>query len=198
MGYPTTVDIGAVAQKTGLAQISGGALQWGIPGTIFVGSSTYALSANVVFYQPFPVLYTHTMTAWELEVTTGPGGAANIRVGLYLADGTLQPTGGAPIYDSGSIAVAQSFTGIKTATGLSVTLLPGNYLVAVNVDTAMTLRTFISPTQTLVAALGASPMFKNFHVAQTYGAFPNPGTAWTADDATGGSQNNLVAWQWTE
>jgi hypothetical protein len=198
MGYPTTVDIGSTAQKTGLAQISGGALQWGIPGVSgFTGQATFALAANTVYYSMIFVTYTHVMTAWELDVTTGPAGSANIRVGIYQADGTLQPSG-APIYDSGAVAVANGFTGIKTATGLSITLLPGVYLVCVNADTAMTLQDVQAPSPFLVAALGSTPNFREVKVAQTFGAFPTPGTAWTSVDATGSSAIHFVAWQWTE
>jgi hypothetical protein len=183
--------------KAGLPQISGGALQWGIPGLVFSGQATYALSANFLVYTPIYVQYPHTLTAWEFEVTTGPAGAANIAVGVYKADGTLQPVG-APLYDSGSTAVANAFTGIKTATGLSITLLPGIFLVVTNVDTNMTLRCFTAASTHLGAALGATSLGKSFHISQAYGAFANPGTLWTTLDTDATGLLPVIAWQWTE
>lgn len=197
MGYPASVDYNPPIAKTGLAQISGGALQWGVPGSAFTAQNTLALVANQVVYVPMNVLYTHVLTAWELNITAGPAGAANIRVGIYQADGTAQPSG-APLYDSGAVPVALSFAGIKTATGLGITLVPGAYLICVNADTVMTLQGFLSSTPFLVAAINATPMIKNMSVAQTFGAFPNPGTPWTAANASSAGILNVVAWQWTE
>jgi hypothetical protein len=74
------------------------------------------------------------------------------------------------------IVAANGFTGLKTTSGLSVKLKPGLYLVAVNRDVALTIRTIISPTFHLGASLGGTPMNRRFDVNQTYGAFPPPGT----------------------
>lgn len=183
--------------KTGLAQISGGATQWGVPGAWFTAQNTLALVANTVVYMPMYVPYPHTLTAWEFNVTAGPASAANARVGIYAADGTLQPSG-APIYDSGAVSVAQSFTGIKTASSLSIALSPQMYLVAVNVDVAQTWQGFVSAAPFLAAAINATPIIKNMSVAQTFGAFPNTGTAWTAANSSSAGTLNIVAWQWTE
>jgi hypothetical protein len=184
--------------KSGLAKISGGATQWGIPSnTGFTNVGTSALNVNEVRYIPIRVDYPVTLTAWELEVTTGPASNANLRLGIYAADTNLQPTG-APLYDSGSVAVASAFTGVKTATGLSVSLSPGIYLVALNCDVAMTVRTFTSGTPMVAAALGATPFIQRVTATQTFGAYPNPGTAWTATNASASGLQNVAVWQWTE
>jgi hypothetical protein len=163
----------------------------------FINVGTSALNINEVRYVPMRVDYPVTLTAWELEVTTGPAGNANLRLGVYLADTNLQPTG-APLYDSGSVAVATSFTGIKTASSLSIALSPGIYLVALNCDTAMTVRTFTSPSPIIGASLGTTPMVQRVAATQTFGAFPNPGTAWTSTNTSAGGLQNCAVWQWTE
>lgn len=184
--------------KSGIAKISGGAQQYGIPTrVIFSSQSTSALNVNEVRYVPVYVDYAVTLNAWQLEVTTGPAGAANIRLGVYLADMNLQPVG-APLYDSGAVAVASGFTGIKSASGLSVVLAPGVYLVALNSDTAMTIRTLISPTPIVAVNQGANSFIQRLIATQTFGAFPNPGTGWTSGVAGTGGLQHFASWQWTE
>ena len=184
--------------KSGLAKISGGATEWGIPtNERFINVGTSALNVNEVRYVPMRIDYPVTLTAWELEVTAAPAGNANIALCVYKADTNLQPSG-APLYDSGSVAVASAFTGVKTASGLTVALSPGMYLVGMNTDTAMTVRTFTSASPMIVAALGATPMIQRVAVAQTFGAFPNPGTLWTTPNTSAGGLQNFAVWQWTE
>jgi hypothetical protein len=184
--------------KSGLAQISGGATQWGIPtNERFLNVGTSALNVNEVRYVPMRIDYPITLTAFQFEVTTGPASNANIRIGIYAASEQLQPTG-APLYDSGSIAVASSFTGVKTTSNLSIVLAPGMYLVAANTDTAMTVRTFTSSSPMIAAALGTTPMIQRVAATQTFGAFPNPGTAWTSTNTSAGGLQNFAVWQWTE
>lgn len=183
--------------RVGQAKLSGGALQWGIPTyTNFSSSGTSALNINECRYVPIRIDYPITLNAWELEVTSGPASAAHLEIGIYLADNQYQPVGG-PLYDSGSIAVAQSFTGIKSVTGLTVTLGPGVYLVAINCDVAMTLRTFISGSWIIESILGSTPMIARVSVAQTFGVFPNPGAAWTALTSSASGLQHFAAWQWT-
>jgi hypothetical protein len=90
--------------KSGLAKISGGATEWGIPTNerlTAVGTTT--LNTNEVRYVLMRVEYPIALNAWQMEVSTGPASNANLALGIYKADGNLQPTG-APFYDSGSIA----------------------------------------------------------------------------------------------
>lgn len=186
--------IAAQQVKTGVAKISAGTKQWGVPGVFFTAQTTLALTANTASYHVFDVLYPLTVTAQQFEVTVAPASNANVRVGIYLADTDIQPTG-APLYDAG-VAVASGFTGKKTTTGLSVVLNPGRYLMAVNCDVAMTLRTVICPATALLDAMGAAAMAARFTVAQTYGAFPSTPTAWTALTASTAGAYQLVELQW--
>lgn len=182
--------------KRGLAKSSGGTLQYGVPGSGLIGSSTSTLTVNEVRYVPFEVKYPITITAQQLEVTSAPASDANVRVGIYSSDGFLQPTG-SPLYDTG-IAVATGFTGLKATTGLSLALTPGMYLVALNCDVALTLRTVTSTANSLQSAIGATPVTSRYGASQTYGSFPSTGTKWTTPVGNTGGLQNQVFFQWTE
>lgn len=182
--------------KTGIARISGGAQQWGIPGTAFISANTSALTANSVRYATLFVPYPVVLTNYELEVTTGPASSANLACCIYAMDTNMQPTG-APLFDSGSISVATSFTGLKSGT-MNVTLAAGAYLIGINCDVAMTLRVLSAATYLVGAALGATPLIQNVSGSQTFGSFPNPGTTWTSTSLSGGGIRHSVVFQWTE
>lgn len=195
----TPVNSGTLATiaKTGIAKISGGATQFGLPGMVFTNTGTSTLVINEVRYLPFLVPYPVTITAHQFEVTAAPASNANVRVGIYAADTDMQPTG-APVYDNSGIAVASGFTGVKTTSSLSVALTPGMYLVALNCDVAMTIRTFTPGAFSIGTAMGATPYIQRYGVGQTYGALPNPGTKWTTPNASGSGLQHSVAFQWTE
>lgn len=182
--------------KTGLAKISGGALQLGIPGSGFTAISSSALAVNDVRYVFFRVTYAINVTAMYFEVTAAPAGAANVRLGIYALDTDCQPTG-APIINT-SVAVAGAFTGVKSATGLTGVLAPGFYAIAVNTDVIMTLRTFISGCPFVSVGLGATPYLQRVSAAQTFGSLPTPGTPWTTITGSAGGNQNCVLLQWTE
>lgn len=188
-----------VVAKTGIAKITAGTQQWGIPNTSFTTGGTTALVINEDRYVPFRVDYPLTMSAWQVEVTAAPASNANIRIGVYLANTDMQPAAAtAPAYDSGAVAVASGFTGIKTATGLSVVLVPGMYLAAINCDVVMTLRTVVGPSFIVNAALGATPLVQRVSVARSFAAFPTPGQQWTAINAVAAGSQHFVVWQWTD
>jgi len=200
--FPTRVETALKALfstkiKRGTAKTSAGTLEWGVPGTSFHGVSTSPLVANEVRYVPFEVKTATVVTALAFEVTTGPTAAANVALGIYATDGFHQPTG-TPVYAAPSTTVASAFTGVKSVTGLSVTLQPGTYLLAMNVDQAMTVRTYLAPTPTIVNGLGASPLGIRYYAAQAYSVTPANPTPWTSvTPGTTGLSFGIVA-QWTE
>ncbi len=184
--------------KSGLAVISGGATLWGVPtGGLFVSETTSSIAINTVRYTFIRVEYPITLTAHQFEVSTAPASNANVRIGIYRADSTLQPTG-APLYDNGGIAVASGFTGVKTTTGLSVALSPGMYLVAVNCDVTMTMRVLQTGTPTIDTSIGANAFLQKATGSQTYGAYPSPGTSWTTNSNGSAGLQHPVVFQWTE
>ena len=130
-----------------------------------------------------------------MEVTTGPGSAANLRVGVYQADNEMQPTGSV-LFDSGNVSVASAFTGTKTGS-MSLALSPGAYLIAVNFSANMSLRVVGTTSNWVSSTLGSNPIDSNFFAAQTYGAFPSPGTLWSGA-STWTIGGHVVFFRWTE
>jgi hypothetical protein len=165
-----------------------------LSGIISVG--TIANIANSVRYTPLIVTSSVTLDQMWFEVTTAPASSANFRGALYAADTDWQPTG-APLFDQ-AVAVASGFTGVKTAALSSVAVPVGRYLIAYNMDQAMTHRRFTAPMYHVDPAGGASPGAVQYVAAQTYGAMPNPGTAFTGG---GGASNtgysHVVLLRWT-
>jgi hypothetical protein len=50
----------------------------------------------------------------------------------------------------------------------------------------------------IAAAMGTTPFIQRVSASQTFGAYPNPGTAWTAISASAGGLQSFAVWQWTE
>lgn len=184
--------------RTGLAKITGGGTkQWGMPGTAFTSTGTTALTINQVRYIPFMVPHDVTITDFQFEVTAAPASNAKVIVGIYSANSEMQPTGTVKL--SNEVSVASGFTGVKTVSSLSVALTPGMYLIAMNCDVTMTLRTISSPTFVVADALGASPFVQRFQVAQTYVTpLPSTGTLWDTINQSAGGAQHVVAFKWTE
>lgn len=187
----------STALKIGVARQSDGTSLFGIPGQSFTSQSTGSPSAGEIRYSILIVNYPITLTDWLFEVTTGPASAANARVGLYRADGNCQPVG-APLYDSGDVPIAMSFTGTKTMTGLNIVLSPGIYLCGLNIDVAMAMRSALNPTPIARTVLGASSLGNITRVTSAYGAMPNPGTLWNSIGSATSAYGNNIFWRWTE
>jgi hypothetical protein len=188
----------AATIQSGLAKISGGITEWGVPTSERANAvATTNLNVNQVRYVWMKVEYPITLTAHQFEVTTAPASNANVRIGIYTADTNIQPTG-APLYDSGSIAVASGFTGVKTTSGLSIALVAAVYLVAINIDVALSMRSINVGTTAIDNNMGANALIQKVVAAQTYGAFPSPGTPWTTTNTGSSGMQHSIVWQWTE
>lgn len=182
--------------KSGIAKPSGGSLQTGIP-TSFKTSGFSETTPNTgeVRYVPMKIEYPIIVTAMLFKINTGPASNANVRIGIYKTDTFLQPSGG-PVYDSGNISVASGFTGIKTTSGLSISLSPGMYLKAYAVDVAMAFTAMVGPSEGINTSLNG--FTKRFVASQAFGAYPTPGTAWTTYDHDVTGCQHVCVWQWTE
>lgn len=183
--------------KLGVAKVSGGNSQYGVPGTFFINAGTLAMEINKDHYTPIFLPYAVTLTSVKFEVTVTPASASNMRIGIYAADADLQPTG-APLWDSGSVAIANGFTGVKTTAISSVPLPAGRYLVVVNCDVTFTLRTVNAANPIIDEVLGGSLLLKNVKVTRSYAAFPNPGTKWDTKSGSGGGLEHCAFFLWTE
>jgi hypothetical protein len=167
---------------------------YGLPNVQFTGTGTQALTANTVYYQPFEVTAPITLDFMALEVTGAAAGNGNLRLGIYAADTNLQPTG-APLFDSGDVTVTSGATGILSKQGTAVTLQPGVYLTATNTSVGFTARTFLGGVSFVPTTIGANVTVLT-SVAQTQGAFPTPGTAWTTRASANGPARHTALLRW--
>lgn len=162
-----------------------GTVKFVLPGVYEFAISTQTLTANIIRYGPF-VVEDRSITVDQLvtEVTTLQA-ASGVYLGIYNADSGWQPT--SLVVDGGT--VDSTTNGVKTAT-VNVTLPPGRYLWAVLSNAAVALRSFRGGSfMGFQTAIGATPLVPSVSVAQTYGALPSTGTAWTAEG--GGSSTGF-------
>ena len=168
---------------------------YGIPNGQMASQTTFSASANTVYYAPFEVTAPITLDAMAFNLNAAPAANGNVRMGVYAADSNLQPTG-APLFDSGDVAITTGTTGVVLKQGTAVTLQPGMYLTAFNTGTAVTLRVPTGGIATFTTAMGASMFVSTLSVAQTQGAFPTPGTAWTTRGTSATGTFNPVVMRW--
>jgi hypothetical protein len=195
----TALGVDAVALASlPLGISSGGTSLVGIPATEFYGSSVYAFSPAVEHYTPFRVARPVNVSALLFNVTVAPASDALIRFAIYAADSEDQPTG-APVFDSGDIAVASGFTGVKTTAGLDIDLPAGRYLFAFNMNVGMTLRLFYATASGLSAALATGSFVRYYLVNRAYAAYPTPGVKWDSVGNTTNIGRSFVGLlKWTE
>jgi hypothetical protein len=184
-------------ERLKFGRASGGAVNYyqipGVSAGTVVNTKNYA--QNTDYYVPFILTTPIVFDQVAMEVTVSPGGSNQARMGIYVADFSMQPLG-APIIDSGNIDV--STTGVKTFTPTTPVLLGrGRYLTVLNQNGAgnMTLTVIGSTAPAVVLnTMGASGLINRMSVARTYAAFPTPGTAWTAVSNLGtvGFQHPIV------
>ena len=170
---------------------------YGIPNGQMASQTTFSASANTVYYAPFEVTAPITVDAMAYSIGVAQtAGGGNVRMGIYAADSNLQPTG-APLFDSGDAPFTTSTTGAVLKQSTPATLQPGVYLTAFNTSAAITqVRAPVGGIATLNTTLGASMFSHTLSVAQTQGAFPSPGTAWTARGTSGTGTVNLTVMRW--
>jgi hypothetical protein len=146
-------------------------------------------SVNTDYYGAFRFETPVVVDRLACEVTTLQSG--NLRMGLYMADGDLQPMG-APLADSGDIST--NTTGVKTYTpSTPIILRRGSYLWVMNVSVAsVAVRHWDSSPVFAESALGVSAFLTTMSVGRTYAAFPTPGTAWTTVTKSSTGFQNFV------
>jgi hypothetical protein len=168
---------------------------YGIPNAHLASQNTQSATINTVYYAPFEVTAPITLDAMAFNLNAAPAAGGNVRMGVYAADSNLQPTG-APLFDSGDVAITTGTTGVVLKQGTAVTLQPGVYLSAFNTGTAVTLRVPVGGIATITTAMGASMYVSTLSAAQTQGAFPSPGTAWTARGTSATGTFHLPVMRW--
>jgi hypothetical protein len=167
----------------------------GLPGVQIVDvTGSFTTAANTVYYSPFEVTAPIVVDYASVDVTTGPASTASVRMGIYAADTNQQPTG-APLMDSGAISVVATTAAVYSKQTTAVTLQPGIYLQALNTSVAMGVRSFGGPRNSFPMTMGTT-VNVNTTATQTFGAFPTPGTAWTARGAVAAASRNPILFRW--
>lgn len=172
-------------QPEGRAALSGTG-QLMMPGIEGTALATNTLASNVCLYGPWYLAAPLVIDQLVVEVTTAGAAGKLIRLGLYDADTSWQPT---TRLADGAVA-ADGALGTRTL-AVSLTLPAGRYLTAVNTDGVPALRGVRGGNRYMGfgTTIGASGFVAVWSVAQTYGAFPTPGTAATTN--TGSSSTFL-------
>jgi hypothetical protein len=181
----------------GIAKPSNGNIELGFPDTQFSAQGTEPRVANTIDY--FPMLLKHSITITDLffELSSAAVSAGNVRFGIYRANAYMQPIG-APLFDSGDFAVAQSAIGVKTISGLSVNLTPGRYVVASASSVSLNFRAALSPNFFINKTMGTSMFIQRFTQTKNYGAFETDPVGWETKNTSSGGFQYSVFFQWTE
>lgn len=129
---------------------------------------------------PFEVRTNTVIDQLAHEVTVAPATAALRRLGIVAANGFMQPTG--PVLLDTELAVPVVTTGVATTGALSVSLVPGRYLLLSNISgNNFTVRTVLGATPNAglgLASLSANTMATLWTFNQAYGAFTAPVPEW--------------------
>jgi hypothetical protein len=163
-----------------------------LPGQFFTPSIT--ASQNTTgnrYYTAIIVREQITLVALMAECTLGAAAGRAYRGGLYVADFNWQP--GALVLEG---AFDLTTTGVKTiaAAGGGQVLVPGRYLTVHETNhNTPTMRVW-QATAMFASTGSANAITSQFVLTgTTYGALPDPGTAWTAPiQSNTGSQNRVL------
>lgn len=163
---------------------SGGSRALVIPGVILnTGASTTATPAkDTLIYRPFELRASKTLAGVFHEVTSVGSSSCKTTIAIYSADAAWQPTSRLwwAEYDTSSVGG----TGVKSTTGLSVSLPPGRYLTLYETSGNPTTPTIRVIPGTLASfginpAMGSSLSQGTMDKSSAYASPPaDPGTAW--------------------
>ena len=149
---------------------------FGVPNAQWSTSGTQSFSANQTHYMPFEVTAPSSVDMFAVESVT-VGTAGTLRVGIFTADGNLQPTG--TVLAQGTIPYT-TVAAVYTKQITPVTLQPGVYLIAFNVTTSSTWRRLAGGISPIPQALGANTFSSRIFASETLSGDYTTGSAWTA------------------
>lgn len=155
--------------------VTTGRYTYGVPNANFTTAGTQSMSGNVTHYMPFEVT---APTSVDMFIVKGRGNTVtgSVRVGIFTADGALQPTGSC-------LAQAEiPFTLVDTLYTKQITpltLTPGVYLMAFNASASSTWTRGTGGISPLSTSLGTN-LFSSriFATAQTMTGDYTTGPAW--------------------
>ena len=147
-----------------------------VPGAELMGQVTISFPTNYIHYFPIMVRTSIVCDLMVIEVTTQASSGKTLRLGIYNANTSWQPT--SLVLDAGTVAADAAAVVTKS---ISQTLTPGPYLLAIAIQETTALRVVRGGTRYIGigAALGTSAFITGLYVANTYAAFAATGVAWT-------------------
>ena len=164
-----------------------------VPGVNFTArGAAHVFVAGTMYYGCFTVSEPLTISVAKLVCFTESVGHS-IRLGIYTADAEWKPTG--LVSDIGTVDA--STTGIKSLSGLSISLSPGRHLAAVISDGTPQTRTVAGVSNTVDLGDQLKPVGGLLLASSSYGALPSTGpdpTNQTRDD-TGWYQTVFFEWE---
>lgn len=171
---------------------------FGIPGSNLYSATTATMGLNTTWYTPIKIAgKSMSIKHVAFEVTTAPTATATARIGIYVADSNMQPTG-APIWVSGAVSVSSTAAAIYRIRVTPFTLTSGNYVIMFNLGGTANcqMRFYIGATQFVANTLGNGQLYRFTATETLSGDFGNPGTKWnTRTSATAGFYNPvLLGW----
>lgn len=180
----------------GRPQISGGAVQYGVPNVQWVnGGAIAALSVNQDRSEWFQLTEPITIDSVLVEVTTAPASDTTLYVAVYTIDGNWQQIGNPQINKTMSVTNAGGAAIYTVAVSPGVALPPGMYCTVVNVGVAMSVRRALGGIAGWTPGSGANPITCNGVSSRAAAAFPNGGTPWTSGgSSTAGTHAVFLRW----
>lgn len=153
------------------------ALRWHIaPHAQVSAKSNNALVANTRYYEPVKVDYPITLTALGCKANVA-GTVGTVRLALYEAGTNWQP--GDLVVDAG-VNHDISTTTLVGRTDLSVPLDPGLYLKAIQSNATPNMDAWAGGPSVGMASDPLGGIVFEMRVPIAYGAYENPGAAFTA------------------
>lgn len=144
---------------------------WGAPGQQFIGTTTQNIGNTTPQFWPWNARADFVLENMSIEVTTGPVSNAQISLAIYKSTPTQQAVG--PPVATGLIAVATSFTGMKTVTFTPEKALPaGNYITRIATDVQMGLRVWLAASSALRPTGTTTPFASSLQSTESFSTTP--------------------------
>ncbi len=186
------VDLPAPGGGGAVPDLTPGA-NWGVPGESMGSARVDAqVSAGVVSYSSFSTITAIEVTAARFWVGFEIGSVTNVRLGIYTADDTGAAIG-APLWDSGNIAVAADFTGLKTSADQSVVLEAGHYVAAIATSVDFIAKVHPSPGAKFIQD-DLNNLVGYSAAVMSFGPFPTPAPTTVFTD--NGAPQHFFLMQW--
>jgi hypothetical protein len=146
-------------------------------------SATSALSAGSIRFLPFSIREAITLSDLAARVTTLTA-AGNFQIAIYASHATTKHPTGTALAATGNMSTASATVVSADITGSDVTIQPGNYWSAVNVDNGTTAFSGASTSSPAIAQMIGSATLANvsstatgvalyLSLAQTFGTWPD-------------------------